>query len=311
MPKIERLDLMSWQIDGVFVDLYGMIIIRGKTAQRAFWIGIDKGKPVPSGIDVVRVANQLIKETTDLGIQMNRVSHYMYPIQFDYGLQHTGLSFTWEWTFSEHVEKLDDLQHCHFEKAEKRSLDSIARLIALLKSKGVPLSEQHPYSPKNTWLNHFRPTVEHLMSLGPGFWLPALTLSIPCIDAAYQDWFEDQYGERPKNPYTEAMLRWIFDPEDVYHEHENLNKAIDLLREGLANGLKHDTLIREPISLYNPYLTTTYNEPPNFAVYLGGDETKTILSVRVDSMGVESVMVFPSLWWETIRNRIDQHYKLL
>ena len=243
---------------------------------------------------------------------MNRVVDYMYPaFQFNYGLQHTGLFCTWEWTFTECCEELDDLQQYYFEEADKRSLDSISRIITLLKSIGVPLSEQHPYSSKNTWLNHFRPTVEHLMSFGSDFWIPALTLSIPCIDAAYQDWYKNRHGKEPQNRYTKAMLRWVFDPDNDFHDHEELNKVIDLLRQGLANGLKHDTLIRQPISLYNPYLTHTYNEPPKFAVYLGGDETRTIFTVRVDFRGVESVMVFPSLWWETVRNRIDRHYKLL
>ncbi len=277
-----------------------------------FWIGIDSGRLEHSNEGIVQVTNEVIAENIDLGIQMDREMQYVFPMHdFDYGLQHTGLSLTWEWTFVEHFEQLDDSLHRPFEEAEKRSLDSISRLIALLKSNGVPLSEQRTYSPKNTWLNHFRPTVELLMRLGPGFWLPALTLSIPCIDAAYQDWYKVRHGKEPKNPYTEAMLRWLFDPDNVFHEHERLNKAIELLRQGLANGLKHDTLIRKPIRLNNPYLRREFNEPPKFSVHLGDNKTNTIFAVHVDSSGAESVMVFPSLWWETVRNRIDRHYKLM
>ena len=312
MPAIEHLDSNSWQIDSVFVDLYGLTFIGDEKVIRSFWIGIDRGRPERFNKDVVQVTKQVIAENTDLGIQMDRVIDYMYPLpQFDYGLQHTGLFFTWKWTFTDRFGLLDGLQPCHFEEAGRRSLHSIARLIALLKSKGLPLSEQQPYSAKNTWLNHFRPTVEHLMNFGSDFWLPALTLTIPCIDAAYQDWYESQHGKDPGRRYTGHMLRWVFDPDNVYANHESLNKAICLLQVGLANGLKHDTLIRKPIALYNPYLRHTFSDPPDFAFFSEGDETKTIFSIRVDPMGAESVMVFPTMWWETVRNKIDRHYNLL
>ncbi len=149
------------------------------------------------------------------------------------------------------------------------------------------------------------------MRFGSDCWLPALSMSILCIDAAYQDsrgiW---QNPETQERGYTEKMLRWLFDGVDIRVSQKILNETIQLLAKGLANGLKHDTFVRKPITLFNPYLRHTFNEPPNFAVHLGGDEAKTILTVRVDLHGDERVMVFPTLWWETVRNRIDQHYKL-
>ena len=319
IPTIERSDRNHWIIDGVFVDITSHYWIDDKEARYMFWLGIDSSKPINS--DTLNVVNQIIADNDALGITVDHVMNYVdHGSIVGIGLQHTGLSFTWNWIVTEEWSeewrkesgrnKSTGRNKC-FVESEKRALDSICRLITLLKSQGVPLSEQHPYSFKNTWLNHFRPAVEHLMSLGTGFWLPALTLSIPCIDAAYQDWYKQRHGNAPNNPYTEAMLRWLFDPDSVFHEHERLNKAIDLLRDGLANGLKHDTLIRDPITLYNPYLILNHNEPPEFSVRLGDDETRTIFTVRVDSSGAESVMVFPSLWWETVRNRIDRHYKLL
>ena len=304
LPNKEHLEWNSWLVDGVFVDIKGHYWVGNSKAVCHFWIGIDNA--ISSRVDLQQLVSDIVGENNALEIEFNRVEQYTHHFTISgIGLQHIGLFFTWSWSVTEDCKQELDSQK-RFRESETRAFTAIGKLIDQLKSNGVPLSEQPPYSSKNTWLNHFRPAIEHLMSLGPGFWLPALTLSIPCIDAAYQD----SEGKR-RDSYTKDMLRWVFDPDNVYESHENLNKAIRLLAAGLANGLKHDTLIREPITLYNPYVTINHNEPPEFSVYLGNDETRTVLSVRMDITGAESVLVVPSLWWETVRIRIDRHYNLL
>ncbi|MYE27069.1 MAG: hypothetical protein F4X87_07590 [Chloroflexi bacterium] len=316
LHAVEQLDVDSWLVDGVFVNLQAVGISRGEhgdTATRFFWIGIDRVRLVHFDKDIVKVVNLVIAGNRDLGIKLERVMDYIKSMNwFDYGLHHSGLLFYWKGSLSERFEQGANLQP-HFDEADRRSLDSIAKLIAVLKLNDVPLSEQPPYSPKNTWLNHFRPTIDHLMGLGPSSWLPALTLSISCIDAAYQDWHEDRSGKRPKNPYTKDMLSWLFDLDSVSHkhEHEKLKNAIDLLCNGLANGLKHDTLMRKPITLYNPYLRFIHNEPPDFSVFCDSEKTRAILSVRADARETKTIMVYPPEWWETVRSRIDRHYQLI
>ena len=191
----------------------------------------------------------------------------------------------------------------HFEEAHRRAHDAICKLIPLLKSCNLPLSRQHPHSPKNIWLNHFCPVIDHLMSLGQSCWLPALSLSILCIDAAYQD----SKGARLDPPYTKAMLHWIFDPEAQYQQNSGLEKAIKLLAKGLANGLKHDTLVRYPIVLHNPsYDLNVYGEP-TFTVHL--NNLPVFVSYR-DIHKRERLVVFPETWWRTVRDRLNDYYKL-
>ncbi len=165
MPAIEHLESNLWLFDGVVVNLYSISFVDDEKAHRSFWIGIDRGRLRHFDIDVVLVTKQLIAENADLGIQFYRVIDYVAPVfQFDSGVQHAGLFFTWEWTPTEHFAKQnqDYLLQRQLEEADERSLRSISSLIGLLKSNGVPLSEQPPNSPKHTWLNHFRPTVEHI-----------------------------------------------------------------------------------------------------------------------------------------------------
>ena len=45
------------------------------------------------------------------------------------------------------------------------------------------------------------------------------------------------------------MLRWFLDPNKIRREDKELDKAIDILADGFANGLKHDTLVRGPVVL--------------------------------------------------------------
>lgn len=309
VPAIEQLDVDSWLVDGVFVNLQAVGISRGEhgdKATRFFWIGIDRVRLVQLDKDIVQVVNLVIAGNRDLGIQLERVMDYMKSVNwFDYGLHHSGLLFYWKGSLSERFEQGANLQP-HFDEADRRSLVSIAKLIALLKLNDVPLSEQPPYSSKNTWLNHFRPIIDHLMGLGPSSWLPALTLSIPCIDAAYQD-----ACNVTGRSDARRMLRWFLDPHKNRRQDKKLDRAIDLLAKGFVNGLKHDTLMKKPISLYNPYLRFIHNEPPDFSVFCDSEKTRAILSVRVDARGTKTVMVYPPEWWETVRSRIDRHYKLL
>ena len=298
----KRLNRNSWLIDGVFVDIKGLGLAGVDKGACMFWIGIDHAKHVSN--DIMQVANQIIADNEDLGISRFFPMDYIDSMNLiGKGLQHKGLLFSWQGILTENCDDLDDRRK-HFEETERRVLDSIGRLVAQLKSKGIPLSEQHPYSAKNTWLNHFRPTIEHLMSLGTNFWLPALTLSIPCIDAAYQD-----ACNITGRSDARRMLRWFLDPNKTRRQDKKLDKTIDLLAKGFANGLKHDTLVKDPIVLEHPHFKNLLSKP-KFTVHIDEEETSPIFSVCVDDRDEERILVSPLLWWVAVRDKLNRYYNL-
>ncbi len=294
------------KINGVFVQVYPpswLPIETGAKATCPFWIGIDNLTGQRS--DTTQEVNQVIRENPSLGMKLEFAMDYVEPGNFiGKGLQHSGLFFTWNWTVSE--KQISEFgEQNHWKVLEQRAFDSIGVFITLLQSRGVRVSQQHPYSAKNTWLNHFRPTIELLMTLGRSFWLPALSMSVLCIDAAYQD----SVGKQ-RDSYTIDMLRWVFDPVSVFNSGKELDKALDILAKGFANGLKHDTLVRDPIILENPKFENMLSEA-TFAVFLDAECTTPIFAVRTDRRNVEHIVVSPKPWWLAVRSRIDRHFRLL
>ena len=295
------------EINGVFVYISPpswQIVDAEAKAQCPFWLGINVAEGLQS--DVERQVNQVIQDNPSLGVKVEFAIDYTDPANFiGKGLQHPGLFFTWNWNVPD--KQISELsEENRWKLLEERAFDCIGRFITLLQSRRIRVSQQHPYSPKNIWLNHFRPTIELLMTLGRNFWLPALSMSILCIDAAYQD----SKGCRQDPPYTHEMLHWTFHPYKAGANKEELHNMIKLLSKNLANGLKHDTLVRDPIILENPKFENMLSEG-KFTVFLDAERTTPIFAVRNDLRNVERIVVSPKSWWLAVRNRIDQHYDLL
>ena len=302
LPTVEEHPISGWLIDGVFVDIKDLRSLGDRDAMGLFWIGIDNTMQVNENL--VQVVNQIIGDDEELGITLAGTIVYIDPENvIGFGLEHPGLVFKWIWTFTE--EQTSGPNDNEIENlVVLMALYVIAGLIALLRSNNIPLSEQHPYSSKNIWFNHFRPLIDNLMSLGQAYWLPALSMTIPCIDAAYQD-----ARNIKKLSNAKRMLHWFFDPDSSRREDKMLKKAIDLLADGLVNGLKHDAIVRGSIVLDNRNFQNIFSEPV-FSEYFDAQRTIRIFALCSDYKNNEKLVVSPIAWWTAVREKLNQHYNL-
>ena len=138
---------------------------------------------------------------------------------------------------------------------------------------------------RNLWEIQWRPQIEFLMNNAITHdmvdnHLAAIMLMIPCIDRAFT--IENPQGD---TGYTTAMLKWAFPENAVDISTKDYKKCIKEMRDGLINGLKHDSFLRGSVYIHN-----AENNPNPF--YVNGD----------------FVIVNPHAFWTHVRNKIDDYY---
>lgn len=169
---------------------------------------------------------------------------------------------------------------------EQNQLEKIRRRASnFLRELGIYIFGNNVAIARNLWEIQWRPQIEHLVNNAITHdvvdnHLAALMLMIPCIDRAFT--FENPQGD---TGYTKAMLKWSFPEQDVGVTPKDYKKCIDAMRDGLVNGLKHDSFLRGQV-----YINNEEGNPHPF--YANGDV----------------VIVNPSAFWRHVRDRIDGYY---
>lgn len=279
---------MIHEFDGVTVDISPIGITLGTKAMCNFWIALDVSANVDDSVNQVeRIA------VNNEELPITRV--YSMPYldlrnAFHKGMPRIGLSLLWEWDFRGARDSEHD-RVAVFQEAGRRSVKDAKRVVSFLKARGVPISKQGFHSAKDVWLNYFRPAIDALMEIGHIAWPPALSLSVLCIDAAYQEKFGKQSGR-----YTQDMLRWVFRSYISGISSAEQERLIRIIANAFANGLKHDTFIREPIVLTDRFEPGNMLLPP--------------FQVGEHFNGDEFVIVSPTLWWQIVRQEINQYYEV-
>ena len=172
------------------------------------------------------------------------------------------------------------------DEQEKNELERVRdRAARFFKELGVFRFGEHTATSRNLWEVHWRPQIEYLMNNAiidnvANNHVAALMLMIPCIDRTFT--FIDP---QESNEYTTAMLKWAFPEEDVGISAKDYKKCIKEMRDGLVNGLKHDSFLRGKVVISN-----TDSNPLPFYVNQG------------------PVVVNPSGFWTHVRNKIDGYY---
>ncbi len=169
---------------------------------------------------------------------------------------------------------------------EQNQLEKIRRRAStFLRELGIYVFGKKAATARNLWEIQWRPQIEHLVNNAITHdvvdnYLAALMLIIPCIDRAFT--FENPPDD---TGYTTAMLKWAFPERDIGISTQDYKKCIREMRDGLVNGLKHDSFLRG-----NVYISNAENNPHPF--YVNGD----------------NVIVNPHAFWTHVRNRIDGYY---
>ena len=277
---------MIHEFDSVTVDISPVYLAPDTKAFCHFWIALDVSANMNDAINHVE---RIAVKNDEIPVRKVILMPYLDSRNmFHKGMPRIGLSLMWEWDFKGEWDIEQNTREIFLE-AERRSFKDIKKIVSLLKTRGVPISGQAFHSAKDVWLNYFRPAIDALMAIGHNAWPPALSLSVLCIDAAYQDKFGKQKGS-----YTQKMLRWMFGPYIGGVSESEQSRLIRLIANGFANGLKHDTFIREPIILSDRFEPGNVLLPP----FQAGEHFN----------GDEFIIVSPALWWQIVSKEIDHHY---
>lgn len=174
----------------------------------------------------------------------------------------------------------------HKNQEQKQLEKMLKRANLFLRELGIYIFGDNVATARNLWEIQWRPQIEHLMNNAITHdvvdnHLATIMLMIPCIDRT----FTFQYPQKQFG-YTTEMLKWAFPEKDVGLSATEYETCITAMHEGLVNGLKHDSFLRETV-----YISNARNNPRPF--YVSGD----------------NVIVNPNAFWTHLRNRIDKYYE--
>lgn len=156
------------------------------------------------------------------------------------------------------------------------------------------LSERQIYTFKRVWEDCYKVAIDMLMKHEAAK-LPAMNLTIPCIDAAFQC---DTGKRGPDDHYSgKEVLTWL-----VQHKNSNLsdlqeNALITHLSKHFTNWLKHNAFIGDHVVLHDRYLN--------------GKPARVPVDVRFDENTgkINQIMISPTLWWEMVKDVVDKVYR--
>lgn len=157
------------------------------------------------------------------------------------------------------------------------------------------------------WFVYWRPQIEYLMSGSEKNYIAGLMLMIPCMERAYTL----KHPERDVNARENAqhlpfkdVLKWFFKNENP----EGYDRIIYVVAQGFANGLKHDSFVRDEICLYDKNVAwvqsgNTGNTGNTIDSALFSQRRQAIVEM-VDGR----VAIAPRSFWSVVSSRIDKFY---
>ena len=172
----------------------------------------------------------------------------------------------------------DNQEKNQIEKARRRASRFLREL-------GIYVFGNKVATSRNLWEIQWRPQIQYLMTNTITHdvvdnHLAAVMLMIPCIDRAFT--FEHPQGG---TGYTSKMLKWAFPEDAIDISAKDYRKCINEMRDGLVNGLKHDSFLRG-----NVYINNSENNPHPFYLF------------------EEYVIVNPHAFWTHVCNKLDTLY---
>ena len=135
---------------------------------------------------------------------------------------------------------------------EQNQLDKFRRRASkFLRELGIYIFGNNVATARNLWEIQWRPQIEHLVNSAITHdvvdnHLAALMLMIPCIDRTFT--FENPQTD---TKYTTAMLKWAFPEQHIGISAKDYKTCLKQMRDGLVNGLKHDSFLRETVYISN------------------------------------------------------------
>lgn len=158
----------------------------------------------------------------------------------------------------------------------------------------VHREEEQTYTFKQIWEQHYEPSIDALMANNLA--LPAMALTIPCIDAAYQC---DTGKRGPADPYSgKDVLTWLVGHRGYHISNLSQDKLVRHLSKHFGNWLKHNAFLGDRIVLHDVFLNGKRAEVPVTVVF--NEKTGEITRI----------MISPTQWWKMVRNIIDQVYRM-
>ena len=160
------------------------------------------------------------------------------------------------------------------------------------------------------WFVHWRPQIELLMAGSSDNYVAALMLMIPCMERVYTlahpQW--DSYqrkkaGEKHKRLPIDFVLKWFFKNEGS----DEYDQIIETVAQGFANGLKHDSFIRDEVRLWDGFVGRiqsgqTGNEIDSF---IHAQRIRALIPIE----GTDGhVSIAPHPFWTVVKHRIDKFY---
>ena len=156
------------------------------------------------------------------------------------------------------------------------------------------VSGEQMYTFKQIWENHYRIAIEALMNNDKTI-LPAMSLTITCIDAAYQC---DTGKRGPDDRYSaKEILTWLVSRRSYRISNLEENVLIKYLAWYFSNWLKHNAFLGAGVVLHDYFLNGKQATVP------------VTVSFNEDCGEISRVMVSPTQWWNMVREVVDQVYR--
>ena len=122
-------------------------------------------------------------------------------------------------------------------------------------------------SHRDIWFICYRPQIIQLMAGGVDNHLAALVLMWVCMERAYtlhKPEFDPKKNGGKVIPVTDKVLRWFLIDDDMDDmQKSRVENVISVLKNGLVNGLKHDSFMREGVMLEDMIMSMDEHQEPN------------------------------------------------
>jgi len=158
------------------------------------------------------------------------------------------------------------------------------------------------------WFVHWRPQIEILMSGSAENYVAGLMLIIPCMERVYtlihpeKDVYKQKKaGKEAKHALIRDVLKSFFTNENP----EEYDEIIGIVAQGFANGLKHDSFVRDEICLYDENVARVQSGNTGDAVDSAWFTRRTQAVVK---MADGRVVIAPRSFWSIVKRQIDKFY---
>ena len=174
--------------------------------------------------------------------------------------------------------------------------------------KALDIISEHRNRHDRIWFLYWRPQIESLMSGSPENYVAALMLIIPCMERTFtlkhpeRDYYRSKKaGTKAKQIPIADVLKWYFRNENP----EEFDQIMDIVAQGFANGLKHDSFVRDEICLLDENVAPVQSGNT-------GNAADSMMHIRrtqaISSMKDGRVAIAPRSFWYVVQHKIDNFY---